>query len=255
MGSTIAAGHRVRHARHPHDPGLHLLLDVRVPAHRRRDVGARRPDGPRVPARRDRRPHHADRRGPAAQRRALGAARLGQPGLRRLRRAPGPTSWRHRQGRAAPDVRVVRRAPRGRGHLLLPDRVQRAVRPARRRRPTSPAAPRRWSAASCAACTGTPDAPPELREPRAGTGAPQTERPRAQILASGVALRWALEAQKLLAEDWGVGAEAWSATSWTELRRDAHGLRRVEPAAPRRRPARARTSPARWPTTTARSSR
>jgi pyruvate dehydrogenase E1 component len=48
-----------------------------------------------------------------------------------------------------------------------------------------------------------------------------TERPRAQILASGVALRWALEAQRLLAEDWGVAAEAWSATSWTELRRDA----------------------------------
>jgi pyruvate dehydrogenase E1 component len=47
------------------------------------------------------------------------------------------------------------------------------------------------------------------------------ERPRAQILASGVGMRWALEAQRLLAEDWGVSAEAWSATSWTELRRDA----------------------------------
>jgi pyruvate dehydrogenase E1 component len=47
------------------------------------------------------------------------------------------------------------------------------------------------------------------------------ERPSARILASGVAVRWALEAQRLLAEDWGVAAEAWSATSWTELRRDA----------------------------------
>ncbi len=28
-------GHGVRHARRAHDPGLHLLLDVRVPAHRR----------------------------------------------------------------------------------------------------------------------------------------------------------------------------------------------------------------------------
>ncbi|MGO8886392.1 MAG: pyruvate dehydrogenase (acetyl-transferring), homodimeric type [Streptosporangiaceae bacterium] len=46
-------------------------------------------------------------------------------------------------------------------------------------------------------------------------------RPRARILASGVALRWAQEAQRLLAEDWGVSAEAWSATSWTQLRRDA----------------------------------
>jgi pyruvate dehydrogenase E1 component len=36
-----------------------------------------------------------------------------------------------------------------------------------------------------------------------------------------VAVRWALEAQRLLAEDWGVAADVWSATSWTELRRDA----------------------------------
>jgi pyruvate dehydrogenase E1 component len=34
-------------------------------------------------------------------------------------------------------------------------------------------------------------------------------------------MRWALEAQRLLDEDWGVAAEVWSATSWTELRRDA----------------------------------
>ncbi|MBO0788188.1 MAG: pyruvate dehydrogenase (acetyl-transferring), homodimeric type, partial [Actinobacteria bacterium] len=49
------------------------------------------------------------------------------------------------------------------------------------------------------------------------------DRPRARILASGVAVRWALAAQRLLAEDWGVEAEVWSATSWTELRRDALG--------------------------------
>jgi pyruvate dehydrogenase E1 component len=43
---------------------------------------------------------------------------------------------------------------------------------------------------------------------------------RARILASGVAMRWALDAQRLLAADWDVTAEVWSATSWTELRRD-----------------------------------
>ena len=47
------------------------------------------------------------------------------------------------------------------------------------------------------------------------------EQPRAQILASGVAMRWALDAQRLLAEDWGVAADVWSATSWTQLRRNA----------------------------------
>jgi pyruvate dehydrogenase E1 component len=47
--------------------------------------------------------------------------------------------------------------------------------------------------------------------------------PHAQILASGVAMRWALNAQRLLRDDWGVAADVWSATSWTELRRDALG--------------------------------
>ena len=52
------------------------------------------------------------------------------------------------------------------------------------------------------------------------------EGKKAQILASGVALRWAHEASELLAKDWGVSADVWSVTSWTELRRD--GLRRNE---------------------------
>lgn len=44
--------------------------------------------------------------------------------------------------------------------------------------------------------------------------------PKTQLLASGVSVPWALEAQKLLAEDWGVSADVWSVTSWSELRRD-----------------------------------
>jgi pyruvate dehydrogenase E1 component len=60
---------------------------------------------------------------------------------------------------------------------------------------------------------------PEMSEPSqaSSTG----DRPQAQIVASGVGLRWALDAQQLLADDWGVSAGAWSATSWTELRREA----------------------------------
>jgi pyruvate dehydrogenase E1 component len=49
---------------------------------------------------------------------------------------------------------------------------------------------------------------------------------RAQILASGVAVPWALEAQELLHKDWSVSADVWSVTSWTELRRD--GLKAEE---------------------------
>ncbi|MFE3324237.1 pyruvate dehydrogenase (acetyl-transferring), homodimeric type [Streptomyces sp. NPDC059176] len=52
-----------------------------------------------------------------------------------------------------------------------------------------------------------------------GEGA--ADHARIQLLASGTAIHWALEAQRLLAADWGVTADVWSATSWTELRRDA----------------------------------
>jgi pyruvate dehydrogenase E1 component len=51
--------------------------------------------------------------------------------------------------------------------------------------------------------------------------AAQVDGPKAQILASGMAMQWALKAQTLLAQDWGVAADVWSVTSWTELRRDA----------------------------------
>jgi pyruvate dehydrogenase E1 component len=44
---------------------------------------------------------------------------------------------------------------------------------------------------------------------------------KAQILASGVAVPWAYEAQQLLQDDWNVSAGIWSVTSWTELRRNA----------------------------------
>ena len=43
---------------------------------------------------------------------------------------------------------------------------------------------------------------------------------RAQILASGVGVPWALEAQELLKNDFGVVADVFSVTSWGELRRE-----------------------------------
>jgi pyruvate dehydrogenase E1 component len=45
-------------------------------------------------------------------------------------------------------------------------------------------------------------------------------RHRAQILTSGVAMSWALEAQRRLSDEWGVAADVWSVTSWTQLARD-----------------------------------
>jgi pyruvate dehydrogenase E1 component len=48
----------------------------------------------------------------------------------------------------------------------------------------------------------------------------RSDGPQVRLLASGVALPWALQARDMLAEQWGVGAEVWSVTSWGELRRD-----------------------------------
>jgi pyruvate dehydrogenase E1 component len=45
--------------------------------------------------------------------------------------------------------------------------------------------------------------------------------PRVQLLASGVGFPWIAQAQRMLAEDWGVAADTWSVTSWNELARDA----------------------------------
>src|SRR5690606_41256082 len=51
--------------------------------------------------------------------------------------------------------------------------------------------------------------------------APNDIGPKAQILVSGVLMPEALRAQRMLAEEWGVSAAVWSATSWRELRREA----------------------------------
>ncbi|WP_342373329.1 pyruvate dehydrogenase (acetyl-transferring), homodimeric type [Propioniciclava soli] len=56
-----------------------------------------------------------------------------------------------------------------------------------------------------------------LHKIRTGEG----DGPRVQLLASGTGVHWALEAADLLAQDWGVVADVWSVTSWTELRREA----------------------------------
>ena len=49
------------------------------------------------------------------------------------------------------------------------------------------------------------------------------KRPRVQLLGSGTILREVIAGADLLAEDWGVTADVWSAPSFTELRRE--GLR------------------------------
>ncbi len=48
----------------------------------------------------------------------------------------------------------------------------------------------------------------------------KADRPAVQLLGSGAILREVIAAAELLAKDWGVAANVWSVTSFTELRRD-----------------------------------
>jgi pyruvate dehydrogenase E1 component len=49
---------------------------------------------------------------------------------------------------------------------------------------------------------------------------PDHDRPRVQLLGSGTILREVLAAAEMLDADFGIGADVWSVTSFTELRRD-----------------------------------
>ena len=64
---------------------LHLLLDVRLPAHRRSRLGRGRHARARIPRRRHRRPHDVERRRPAARGRPLAPDGRRDPELPRLR--------------------------------------------------------------------------------------------------------------------------------------------------------------------------
>ena len=94
MSSFIAAGTLAFQPRHQHDPVLHLLLDVRLPADRRPDLGRRRHALPRVRPGRHRRPHHAGRRRAAAPGRQQPPHRPGLSQLPGLRSRATPTRWR-----------------------------------------------------------------------------------------------------------------------------------------------------------------
>jgi pyruvate dehydrogenase E1 component len=58
-----------------------------------------------------------------------------------------------------------------------------------------------------------------LKEGMAGSGK-GLSIPRVQLLGSGTILREVIAAAQLLEQDWGVAGDVWSATSFTELRRD-----------------------------------
>jgi pyruvate dehydrogenase E1 component len=70
---------------------------------------------------------------------------------------------------------------------------------------------------------------------RAGTKSKKGKR--VQLMGSGTILREVIAAAELLEQDWGVGADIWSATSYNELRRDGMAAERwnlLHPEQPRR---------------------
>ncbi|GAC1559049.1 MAG: pyruvate dehydrogenase (acetyl-transferring), homodimeric type [Vulcanimicrobiaceae bacterium] len=65
-----------------------------------------------------------------------------------------------------------------------------------------------------------------LRDSSATAGAGGGARPRVQLMGSGAILREVVAAAELLGERFGVDADVWSATSFTELRRDGLAVER-----------------------------
>ncbi|GAA2349500.1 pyruvate dehydrogenase (acetyl-transferring), homodimeric type [Saccharopolyspora halophila] len=56
--------------------------------------------------------------------------------------------------------------------------------------------------------------------------APSGSGPRTQLISSGVILPQVVKAAQMMAEEWGVRADVWSATSWSQLRREAEQIDR-----------------------------
>lgn len=55
---------------------------------------------------------------------------------------------------------------------------------------------------------------------------PDAKKPRVQLMGSGTIFREVIAASELLELDWGVASDVWSATSFTELRRDGMAAER-----------------------------
>ncbi len=65
-----------------------------------------------------------------------------------------------------------------------------------------------------------------IREAGGGRREAKSKQQTVQLLGAGTILREVLAAAELLESDWNVGADVWSVTSFTELRRDGIGVER-----------------------------
>ena len=213
-----------------HGAVLRLLLDVRLPAHRRHGLGRGRHAGARLPARRHLGPHDAERRGPAARGRPQPHPGRHDPELRDLR----------------PDLRARGRrdpAPRPEAHgreagqrLLLPDAAQRELS----------AMPGLKPGTEAQIIKGM-----YLLE----EGKKKAKQPLVNLLGSGTILREIAVREGTAREGLGRGRERLELPELQRARPRRPGRRALEPAAPDREGARALRRAAAREATTARSSR
>ena len=185
-------GHVVLLEQPHHDPVLHLLLDVRVPAHRRLGLGGRRHAGARLPAGRHRRAHHAQRRGPAARGRPQPHPGLDHPQLRLVRPTFGhelAVIIQHGLKRMVEDQENV--------YYYLTVMNENYPQPG--------------------LTTGDEEGIIKGMYKLKSHGKGKN---RVQLMGSGTILREVMAAQELLEADWGVASDLWSVTSFTELRRN-----------------------------------
>ena len=187
----------VRDPRRADDPVLHLLFDVRVPADGRPGLGVRGPARARVHDRRHRRTDDAHRRGPPARRRPQP-----HPGLDR---SGGP--------RLRPGFRL--RAGGGRSATASSGCTTTARTSSTTSRSTTRTTRSRRSP------TGVDDG--IVRGIYRLDAAPDVDdaKGRVRLVGSGSILQQVLAARDLLANELGIAAEIYSATSFQQLRHEA----------------------------------
>ena len=232
MSSWIAAAHVVPHARRADDPVLHLLLDVRLPAHRRPVRG---------------------RRATCARAASCSAA---PPDARRSTAKACSTRTATRTSSSATIPNCISYDPTFAYEVavIIQDGMRRmyaeqedvyyyiTVMNENYAHPAMPAGC--GDRTSSRACTCCPTAPPTSRR----------KAPRVQLWARATILREVIAAAELLKSDWGVAADIWSCPTFTELRARRQCRRRAGTCCIRPNAARCRTSSRASTTTTGRSS-
>ena len=157
--------------------------------------------GARLPARRHGRPHDAQRRGPPARGRPQPHPGVADPQLRRLRPDLQLRARGDRPGRPAAHVRRAARTSSTTSRVMNENYVH-------------PAMPE-----------GAEEGILRGLYPLRDGG----RRAKVQLMGSGTILREVIAGADLLREDFGIEADVWSATSFTELRRDGHGAASAPP--------------------------